>query len=139
MAPQRRSIVQLLRSELRRGKTVLAISRQYKLPRALLLRLARRENIRYPNRPATTQQRRDAIDAVVRRGLSIRDAAAKVGISRSAVHRIIWRERERIAKPDGNFSAVVVSPYRCPIHGLVTVSPCPACEAQSERDGGTAG
>lgn len=126
-----------LRRELKKGKSVLRIARETGNRQSHLLRLAVQHGLDYPNRPATEAQRSKVIDACVRVGLSIRQAAAAAGISRSAAHRIIFGYREQATALDpseAEFEPICVPAYRCPRgHGLMTVSPCPACEADEYR------
>lgn len=94
-----------------------------------LIELCKKHGIHYPNRHASDAQVKAIIAAVEQQGMTLRRAAIFVGISRSAAHRIISRRRNRIASSEGEFVPVRVSPYWCPKHGTMYLSPCIACEA----------
>ena len=60
-------------------------------------------------------------------------AANATGISRSAAHRIIQSRRNRIVDAVDKVGFESVAVYRCPEHGKVNMSPCPACLAVAAR------
>lgn len=128
-----------LRDGLQQRKTISQIARETGRPRQTLLEIAHRFNLDYPNRPATDEQRDAVVHAFNEIGLTMRQAAAVAGISKSAACRIVIAYRNtQIDDEENTFHPVPVTPYRCEHHGRMTVSPCPACEAIAHSAAGQA-
>jgi len=98
-----------------------------------LIAICRAHGIRYSNGWPTDAQIRAAVHAVTVEGLTVRAAAKRAGMSRSAVHRYVTARRRSVVARSGAFQPLSVSAYRCPRHGLVTHSPCVACESLAAR------
>ena len=112
----------------RASDSICTISRLTRASRKRLFGIARSEHLEYRNRRPTKQQVKLAVSAVVKDGLSIRQASELAGISRSAVSRYVLARRERIASR-GNQTNFTAKQWRCPVHGPVSVHPCVACAA----------
>lgn len=135
---EERAIVRMLRDRTSRGQSLFEISRTSRVPKKILVSLAHEEGIRYRNQRPTPEQIGTVIQAVVDRGLTFRAAAWLANMSKTAAHRYVVRRRESLirSKGDIDFRAPRMyarnqerSVYRCPVHGLVNVSPCVACAA----------
>lgn len=98
-----------------------------------LLRCARRHGIRSRKCHRTTAEQQLAIAAVESGGMNIRAAAAATGVSRSAVHRLVKSRRDAMVAAVDDVGFAYVAVYRCPEHGKITISPCPACTAVAAR------
>lgn len=138
-------LLRLLRIRLRHGDTIRKISERSGASVERLCRIAQRAGLRYPNQYASAEQQRQVLHLVETEDVSIRAAARTAGVSRSAAHRIIAKKRNAMADQaiateakmrrgkSANAQRVVapraVRPYRCPTHGMVTLSPCVACAA----------
>jgi lambda repressor-like predicted transcriptional regulator len=123
------SLIEMILEKLVSEHSLTAISRATGISLKRLIKVCRSNGVRYPYQQATPEQIAAAIRAVLTHGLSIRAASGEVGISKSSVHRYVSRRRRRIVRKAGAFQPVSVAPYRCPRHGVMAMSPCPACEA----------
>lgn len=120
----------------RRGHSLRTISRATGICRIQLAAIARAAGIRYKHQHASPQQIQAAMNAVIRDGLTFRAAAAKTGISKTAVHRFVQRRRHRLTDAVGKVRfRHAKQAYRCPVHGLVNVVPCVACAAMGKSEG----
>lgn len=128
LTPTELAITRMLAERVRRGHTLIEISRSTKIAKKVLAALARHAKIRYKHQHPTAEQQKAAVKAVVVEGLTFRAAATKVGMSRSAVHRLVQRQRNKQIDSAGAFK-VETRHWRCPIHGALTVYPCVACAA----------
>ena len=116
-----------------RGRdSICTISRLTGASRKRLFGIARSEHLEYRNRRPSKQKIKQAVSAVVKDGLSIRQASELAGISRSAVSRYVLARRERIASRGGD-TQFRPKQWRCPVHGPVSVHPCVACAAAAAR------
>lgn len=98
-----------------------------------LLGYCKQRGLRSRNCHHPKEHRAKALAAVIDEGLPIRQAAQSVGMSRSSVHRAVMRERTDIVDSVDRVGFRSVPTYRCPVHGMITVSPCPACVATQGR------
>lgn len=128
LTPAELAITRMLAERVRRGHTLIEISRSTRIAKKLLAALARHAKIRYKHQHPTAEQQKAAVRAVVVEGLTFRAAATQVGMSRSAVHRLVQRQRNKQVDSAGDFR-VEARHWRCPIHGKITVYPCVACAA----------
>lgn len=126
-------LIDLIERRLPTERSLSGISRSTGISLKRLLRVCRYYGVRYPYQQATDEQIAAAISSVLIVGRTVRAAAAEVGISKSSVHRFVSRRRRRELRKAGEFQPVTVPAYRCPSHGLVTLSPCPACAAMGAK------
>ncbi len=113
------------------GRTVLAISRELGVSKERVIAIARGEECRYKYQHLDDDLAERVVHLVTSEEMPVRVAAATAGVSKSTVGRCVQRHRRRLLADAGNFRPISVPPYRCPRHGKVTISPCPACEAMA--------
>jgi predicted HTH domain antitoxin len=138
-----RALVAMIADRVRRGDSLERIARTTRISYSRLRTLARTAGIRYKHQRPSQDQIKTAIAAVRDRGCTFRKAAELAQMSRTAVHRLISRMRQRVVDSAGDFKvidgAVAYSKHkrswRCAIHGRVTVWPCIACAAEAARRG----
>ncbi len=121
-------VVSIIRERSRDRVAIASIATELGLPRSHALELARRAGVTYKHRHPASQQVAAAVRAVVREGLSIRDAARAAGISRTAVNRYVLKRRQSAANKVGGIEFSRQENH-CDIHGRVHVWPCVACAA----------
>ena len=128
LTPAELAITRMLADRVRSGHTLIEISRTTRINKKVLAALARHAKIRYKHQHPSRQQMKAAVDAVVKEGMTFRAAAVAVGMSRSAVHRLVQRARARVVDSAGPLK-VEQREWRCPVHGRLKVWPCVACAA----------
>jgi DNA invertase Pin-like site-specific DNA recombinase len=134
LSPEDRAITRMIVDRVRRrGNSLAEIARTSGIELNRLVRLARLANVHYRNRRASPERIRLAIKAVIDEGLPFRAAARRYGMSKTAVHRFVQKQRNKIVDSAGDLK-VERRQWRCEVHGPITVFPCVACAAQSARD-----
>lgn len=110
-------------------------AKRWKISHRFLLHVSKQYGLTYRNRRPDADTVKQAIAAVERDGLSIRDTAKRVGISKSAVARYVQDRRERVVHRAGQiaFRQSNRTQWSCPVHGAINVYPCVACAAISAR------
>lgn len=127
------NLIELIERRLPVERSLTGISRATGISLKRLMRVCRYYGVRYPYQQATDEQISAAISSVLVVGRTVRDTAAAVGISKSSVHRFVSRRRKKEIRRAGDFQPKTVPAYRCPQHGMVTLSPCPACAAMGAK------
>ena len=141
------AIVRMIASRTSRGETLLRIaitSRLGKTPRTsydMVQRLAWLAGLSYRNKRPSRAQVRRAVDAVRNRGMTFRQAAEAFGLSRSAVHRYVIKQRRKSIDQAGAFKVQSGDTlysrqkreWHCPEHGRLVAWPCVACAALAAR------
>lgn len=135
------AIVAMIRDRAARGETLKRIAHTSGIYFDKIKLLAKQYVEHYPNKWASPEQRQLAIRLVIEDGHSLRVAARYCSMSRSAVHRVISRQRESELAECGELQPIdgarefsrLKQTWTCPTHGKVTLWPCVACAAIAAR------
>lgn len=118
----------------RQGLFVPQIAVRVGVSRSLIVEELTRVGIRYKHQKRTRQEISAIRVAVEDDGLNIRQAAAKLEIPRSTVHRHLVANRGyRNRDANGRLLGATVRKWKCPRHGWLIVRPCVACAALAAR------
>ena len=124
----------------RRRESLAKISRATGIKLSDLGKLARMAGIRYKHRHQSPSTIAKAIALVRDQGLTVRQAAKAVGMSKTSVHRFVVKKRQKAVDAAGpvRFKQSVTSGknrqvWTCETHGKVTVWPCVICLALAAK------
>jgi len=140
LTPLEQAIVRMIADRVRHGTSLAAMSKSTGIPIPNLAKLARQAGIRYKHQHQSPEAIRRAVKLVVDGGLTVRAAASVSGLSKTAVHRFVVKQRRKVVDAAGpiKFEQSAQTGKRqktwiCPEHGKVTWWPCVICAAWAAK------